>query len=616
MSASSLRARILAMAIAALVLTLLLVLALERPANADGPRPMRRVAVIVGANDPAPGRQPLRYAHSDAQLMADVLERVGRFARADIQVLLEPHPGDIQTALDRAARDVQASGADALLFFYYSGHSDGQQVFPHGEALALSDLRDRIARSSARVRVALLDTCRGGSWTRTKGLSVGPPLDPLDLASFATEGTALLSSSSGLENAHEAAEMKGSFFTHHVAAGLLGAADKSGDGNVTLQEVFDYAKERTVRDSARMAATTQHPSFDVQLRGRQDIVLGHVATSTSALVLQQVNALEVIHLASGVTVAETPSGQQQLRLALVPGRYLVRRVADGRVYSKEVDVPSGATVALAEEQLQVTGNERLALKDAAPIEVADSVHSLPAKKRVEARIGLGVSTGTQRSFGSGLYGLKVGPTKTLERSFTSAFSFTYGITDRLSWSLPVPAFAYRFGTDGRFEVIPRGGLTSIGYSSTEGVIGTLDTGFATRAWLTPSFSLISNAATSWGFGIKTADSHLNTGRGDMLGLQASLGIMANVGERVTLALGAGVYGCARVRDSSGPASLLVNTSSELVFGAVQTLGYRPLPLIQVHLTRKLSIDGYVSMAVDLRSGDLRDRYMLGLTSQF
>ena len=44
--------------------------------------------------------------------------------------------------------------------------------------------------------------------------------------------------------------------------------------------------------------------------------------------------------------------------------------------------------------------------------------------------------------------------------------------------------------------------------------------------------------------------------------------------------------------------------------------YRPLPLVQVHLTPKLSIDGYVSMAFDLRDGNVRDPYMLGLTSQF
>ena len=52
-------------------------LLVTRRASADPPR-TRRLAVIVGANEPAPGRQALRYAQSDAQLMGDVLVRVGR----------------------------------------------------------------------------------------------------------------------------------------------------------------------------------------------------------------------------------------------------------------------------------------------------------------------------------------------------------------------------------------------------------------------------------------------------------------------------------------------------------------------------------------------------------
>src|SRR5262249_23639319 len=162
--------------------------------------------------------------------------------------------------------------------------------FPHGERLQLADLRDRLARSSARVRIAIVDTCRGGSWTRAKGLTVGPPLDAIDLMNVSTEGTALLSSSSGMESAHEARSIKGSVSTQHLKAARLGAADTSGDGNVTLQEAFVYARERTVRDSAQMAATTQHPSFDMQLRGRQDIVLAQTKSSRSALQVIQKNA--------------------------------------------------------------------------------------------------------------------------------------------------------------------------------------------------------------------------------------------------------------------------------------------------------------------------------------
>lgn len=331
---------------------------------ADPPRPARRIAVIIGANEPAPGRQPLRYSHADAQLLADTLVRVGHFAKTDVRVLLEPRPGEVLGALDSASRELQAAPSDSLLLFYYSGHSDGQYVFPHGERLPLVDLRDRLGRSSARVRIAIVDTCRGGSWTRAKGLTVGPALDEIDLMNVATEGTALLSSSSGMESAHEAGSIKGSFFTHHLNAGLLGAADASGDGAVTLQEAFVYARERTVRDSARMAATTQHPSFDMQLRGRQDIVLAQTRSSKSALLVKQKNALEIIHLGSGATVVETPSGAAELRIALVPGRYVIRRVEGGKVQSKEITIGPDTTVTVDEAQLESSSGDQLAMKSA------------------------------------------------------------------------------------------------------------------------------------------------------------------------------------------------------------------------------------------------------------
>jgi len=612
------------------VLVVALALILPRGASAADPPHARRFAVIVGSNEPAPGRMALRYAQADAQLMADVLVRVGRFAKADVQVLLEPRPTAVLAALDSAAREVQVAGPDSLLLFYYSGHSDGLHVFPHGDSLALADLRDRLAKSTARVRIAILDTCRGGGWTRAKGLTVGPPLDAADLMNVATEGTALLSSSSGLENAHEAGSVRGSFFTHHVAAGLLGAADRSGDGNVTLQEVFEYAKERTVRDSARMAATPQHPSFDMQLRGRQDIVLAQLASSSSALEVSQTKALEIIHLASGTTVLETPAGPQQLRLALVPGRYVVRRVVDGRVYSKEVEVRAGETVTLSDVQLELTGSERLSLKDDGDHQPY-SDHSTPLRNWWELRLGLGVSSGRGGFFGSPLYlGARESANAPLERSFAAVGAITYGITSRLSVAAPVPAFAYRLGNEGSFEVIPRAGLTDLGYTTWVGggLYATVDGGLAVRSWLTRDLSFVSNASASSTIGHSEPDSWYFSKEGGVVRLryrvldaQASAGLVWNIENRVTLALGVGWSGRIRLaRTDSEPAvdDALPQplTSSAVVVGAVQAIGYRPLPLLQVHLSRRFSVDGYASWSIDLRNGEVRDRYLGGFTWGF
>ncbi len=152
--------------------------------------------------------------------------------------------------------------------------------------MPLAELRERVDHVGARIRVGILDACRGGSWTRSKGLTVGPPLSSADLLNVDTEGTALVSSSSGLEDAHETEALHGSLFTHYFAAGMRGAADRDGDGSLTLQETFDYARDRTVRDSARFASLPQHPSFDLALRGRQDIVLASLPVNTYSTLVE------------------------------------------------------------------------------------------------------------------------------------------------------------------------------------------------------------------------------------------------------------------------------------------------------------------------------------------
>lgn len=573
--------------------------------------PARSVAVLVGANAPAPGRQPLRYALSDARLMADTLARTGRFAKDDIVTLLEPSPEQVLAALDQTARAASETPGDGLFVFYYSGHSDGQQLFPQGEALAVSELRSVIASLPARVRVAILDTCRGGTWTNTKGLSVGPPLRSIDLLDADTAGTALLSSSSGVENAHEAAVYGGSFFTHHVAAGLLGAADASGDGNVTLQEVFSYAKERTVRDSAHMAPSTQHPSFEIDLRGRQDVVLAELTPSRSVLELSQRHAHEIVHLSSGVTAVETLPSQRTVRLALPAGKYIVRRVDDGRVLAKDIDVAPGAIVHVDESEL-APADEPLAMKGAAPAFDPASAHDTLPASTWEVRLALGTSTGRARTFGSTLYATGSDDDDApLERSLAGLGTLTYAFSDRFSWSVPVPAFACRFGDEGALTATVRGGLTAIGYSGVEGLIGTMDAGAAVRTWVSPDVTVLWTLSSDWSFG--------SPERERILALHAGVGFSWDVAERVTVAFGAGWSGGLEARDPRAPGSdseLPVSDSgvaNGILFGAVQTLGYRPLPLLQIYVADWLSVDAYASWTVDVDTGNVRDRYLGGFT---
>jgi hypothetical protein len=571
----------------------------------------RSIALLVGANAPPPGREPLQFALRDATLMGDTLARSGRFDAADVITLLEPGPQQILAELERAASRAQPD-APGLFVFYYSGHSDGQHLFPGGQALALADLRAAIEQLPARVHVAILDTCRGGSWTNTKGLSVGPALRASDLLDAETAGTALLSSSSGVENAHEAAVYGGSFFTHHVAAALLGAADASGDGLVTLQEVFSYAKERTVRDSTHLAPTTQHPSFEIELRGRQDVVLAELAQGSSQLELTQRHALEVVHLASGLTVAETLPSQRTVRLALPTGDYVVRRASEQRVLSKDVSVAPGAPVHVDESEL-TPADARLASKGGPAFDPPSAHDSLPATTW-ELRLGLGVTTGRPGDFASPMFSTDATRDAPLKRELAALGSFTYAITDRLSWSVPLPALAYRFGDEGEWTSIVRGGLTALGYTSIEGVIGSADAGAGVRAWLSPTVSLLTTGSIDWAFG--------SPDRERVLELRGSLGAIWAVGDRVSVALGVG-YGAgialrdATLRRSDGSELVLDDpVPGSLVFGALQSLGYRPLPLVQLHVSEALSIDAYATWSVNLDNGDVRDRLLGGVTWTF
>jgi Caspase domain len=464
------------------LLLLVAFLIVQRATAAEAATPaMRRIAVLVGSNDPPPGRQALRFAHDDATELGAVLKQVGGFAPSDVHVLLDPSPSELLASLDAVARTVEATNADVLFVFYYSGHSDGQALFPHGEPISVSDVRNRVEKLGARIRVGILDTCRGGSWTQSKGLSVGPPLAMADLLNVDTEGTALVSSSSGLENAHEADAVHGSFFTHYFAAGLRGAADRRGDGNITLQEAYDYARERTVQDSARLAQTPQHPSFDLALRGRQDIVLSVLSSSTSLLQVTAARApIEIIQLPSGVTVGDAPNSQTQVRIAVPPGRYLVRSVIDGRVYTKEVLVRDGETATVADAELAATGSEKLAMKGDTEADAPLGLWTPP--KGTHWLLHLGAGLGSDAVPPANVQQNKAGE-QTIS-SFTGEAELWYRITDRLSWSVPWPAFSYRFGKPGAVEVMPYVGLAANSYNSSTGLSLGMTGKVAARIWTT------------------------------------------------------------------------------------------------------------------------------------
>lgn len=593
-----------------LMLSALVALLLAAPrARAEA----RRVAVVVGANDAAPGRRPLRFSHDDAEAFARVLYDVAGFAAEDVRVMFDPEPDAVLAALDQKLAALDTNAGESMLVFYYSGHADSDALFPKGRALSLSSLHGRLADARAGVRVGIIDACRGGGWTGAKGLSETEPFNVSLPSALSSEGTVLIASSSGIEDAHESEQLGGSFFTHHWNAGLRGAADRNTDGMVTVGEAFEYAKALTIRDTALHTSAAQHPSFSMQLRGRHDLTLSTITAANALLsVTQQVGPLELLHLETGVVVLELPKGARSMRLAVAPGRYLVRRRQSGQVWGRELNVRAGQVEQIGEADLELIGTPALAVKRAAPRPLTRS--SLPAKSQ-EITFALGVrheDPGAGAVLGEG-------------RDFQTEFYAPHAFTDRWQWALPGLAIVYRGGEHGGLEWLPWAGSPRWGWGyiarGSALILASLGAGLDLRRWLGPRSSL--------DFGL-SALSHLSwmspfvihregeppeqrggwvpptTWRG-----RFTLGYTHTIADTVTIHFAVG-YAQSLLWAGELPHGPKEHRRA-LGFGSVQSMGLRPQPLLRVHIRDGLALNFDAALSWDVAWRSVEESYLAGLS---
>lgn len=313
------------------------------PAVAAEPR---RFAVVVGSNDGDRLEERLRFAEHDARGVADVLAQLGGFHEEDVVLLRGADAAGVRRALTDVARRASAS-PEALVLFYYSGHADASALHLSGTRLPVRELLAAMEQTHAQVRVLVVDACRSGALTRTKGATPAEPFE-LDLdRNFQGEGVAILASSSGDEDAQESDLLEGGVFTHHLVAGLRGAADISQDGDVTLNEAYRYGYEQTLR-STSAGSFLQHPTYLVRLTGYDDLVLTRMDSEgpVGALVVDRPGTYLFFDVSYERLVSEVVMGEQG-SLSLPVGRYGVRSHAGGRVREGVITVRRGERVPVA-----------------------------------------------------------------------------------------------------------------------------------------------------------------------------------------------------------------------------------------------------------------------------
>ena len=334
---------------------LLAVTAAAPAARAQG---LRRFAIVAGNDSGGGETRPLLYASADARKVYDILTRLGGVRTEDATLLIGASASQLLSAVvavEMQAAEAKRHGEQTALFFYYSGHAKDGSLRLGETRIPVEGLKARIASSPVDVRIAILDSCKSGAMTRTKGARRAPAFEIQADSPRDAKGMVILTSSTSDEDSQESDTIGGSYFSHHLASGLLGGADKSGDGRVTLFEAYAYAYERTVADTADSAAGAQHPTFSYDLAGNGDLVLTDVAVRHEGVYLPREAPSGVYFLVDGkgfVAAEINKADGVDRRVALAPGHYRVKRRLPDRLRVGDVDVPRGQMVALAEGRLR------------------------------------------------------------------------------------------------------------------------------------------------------------------------------------------------------------------------------------------------------------------------
>lgn len=329
---------------------------------------IRRFALVASSENGGPGRALLRYAKSDANAIAKVMRELGGVSPADTLVLLDTDRASLQSGIAtlaaRLAEAKQAQGRLELLV-YYSGHSDEEGLLLRSDKVSYADLRKMLDKLPADVRIAILDSCASGAFTRQKGGKQKAPF-LLDV-SAKVKGHAFLTSSSADEASQESDAIAASYFTHALVSGLRGAADFNHDSRVTLNEAYQFAFNETLARTERTRGGAQHAAYDIQLSGAGDLVLTDLRQTAAALVLDEALRGRVfIRDAAGNLVVELNKFPgRSVDLGLDPGRYRVVVGRDKQLFEAYVELLEGQQALLSDGQLVPIKAELTALRGAA-----------------------------------------------------------------------------------------------------------------------------------------------------------------------------------------------------------------------------------------------------------
>jgi len=218
---------------------------------------MAKVALLIGVSEYGEGLPSLPGTQDDLQKMQRVLKnsQVGGFDAVDL--LENPDPTQMQLAIETLFSENRTR--DDLVLLYFSGHGykddNGNLYFCTRISQKMSQGRVRIATtvpasalqrymglSRSKRQVLILDCCFSGAFANDMKAKGGDEAIAIK-AQLGSEGRAVLTSSTATQVSYE--RDGSSIYTRYLVQGLeTGAADRNDDGQITVDELHEYAREK------------------------------------------------------------------------------------------------------------------------------------------------------------------------------------------------------------------------------------------------------------------------------------------------------------------------------------------------------------------------------------
>ena len=231
----------------------------------------RQWAVLIGV-EKYQRVTPLRYTIEDVKRLATTLEKVGSYPADCILEITDdsncpPTKKDIMTRLPEWLKKI---GPNDSLLVYFSGHGFLEKgngylapIDINGNDLAETGIptawvRQQLAACPAHSKLLILDSCHAGAEKGPEeqpGVSAGVLGDEFEKL----EGVVTLASSTASQKSQIWEAKEQSLFSYWLNQALKGHADRNQDGDVDIDELFNYVSRNVQRTAKDCFSRPQDP---------------------------------------------------------------------------------------------------------------------------------------------------------------------------------------------------------------------------------------------------------------------------------------------------------------------------------------------------------------------